>query len=288
VKFVKSQSAMEYLMTYGWAILIIAFVLAALYSLGIFNPVTFSAKAQPGACSVYRPSGIGSTSEIALNGVCSNLLPQFIQSTGSATCPSAGDPVYVPQLLQTSASAITVSFWVEPYNYNTAADYFYLGGTPPFYCTTTATGLPQCGNGVSGLTTATIPTQLNVWSFVTVTVSASGTEQIYLDGQPAGAGVFSGVPLPSITSFNIFSAHSAAACVYGGMSNVQVYSTALSQQSVSALYQEGIGGAPIDLDDLAGWWPLNGDPNDYSGNLQDGVTNGISYDSNWWNTYTTP
>ncbi len=33
----KAQSAMEYLMTYGWAILIIAVVLASLFSLGVFN-----------------------------------------------------------------------------------------------------------------------------------------------------------------------------------------------------------------------------------------------------------
>ena len=33
----KIQSAMEYLMTYGWAILIIAVVLGALYQLGVFN-----------------------------------------------------------------------------------------------------------------------------------------------------------------------------------------------------------------------------------------------------------
>ncbi|MDE1846069.1 MAG: hypothetical protein KGH53_02205 [Candidatus Micrarchaeota archaeon] len=33
----KLQSAMEYLMTYGWAILIIAVVLGALYQLGVFN-----------------------------------------------------------------------------------------------------------------------------------------------------------------------------------------------------------------------------------------------------------
>ncbi len=33
----RSQSAMEYLMTYGWAILIIAVVLGALYSLGVFS-----------------------------------------------------------------------------------------------------------------------------------------------------------------------------------------------------------------------------------------------------------
>ena len=33
----KAQSAMEYLMTYGWAILIIAVVLGALFSLGVFS-----------------------------------------------------------------------------------------------------------------------------------------------------------------------------------------------------------------------------------------------------------
>ena len=56
----RSQSAMEYLMTYGWAILIIAVVLGALFELGVFNSATFASKAQPGACQVYRPNGPGS------------------------------------------------------------------------------------------------------------------------------------------------------------------------------------------------------------------------------------
>ncbi len=34
----KAQSALEYMMTYGWAILIIVIVAAVLYSMGIFNP----------------------------------------------------------------------------------------------------------------------------------------------------------------------------------------------------------------------------------------------------------
>ncbi|MFP3215557.1 MAG: hypothetical protein RXR32_03365 [Candidatus Micrarchaeota archaeon] len=37
----KAQSAMEYLMTYGWAILIVAVVLGALYSLGVFDGAAF-------------------------------------------------------------------------------------------------------------------------------------------------------------------------------------------------------------------------------------------------------
>ena len=45
VKSKRSQSALEYMMTYGWAILIIVIVAVILYSMGIFNPsssVTFT------------------------------------------------------------------------------------------------------------------------------------------------------------------------------------------------------------------------------------------------------
>lgn len=37
----KAQSAMEYLITYSWAIIIIAITLGALYALGLFNPNAF-------------------------------------------------------------------------------------------------------------------------------------------------------------------------------------------------------------------------------------------------------
>ncbi len=42
----KAQSAMEYLMTYGWAILIVIVVIAALYLMGVFTP-----KSPGGTCS---------------------------------------------------------------------------------------------------------------------------------------------------------------------------------------------------------------------------------------------
>lgn len=44
----KAQSAMEYLMTYGWAILIVIIVAAALYALGVFNPATFTGRTATG------------------------------------------------------------------------------------------------------------------------------------------------------------------------------------------------------------------------------------------------
>ena len=53
----KAQSAMEYLMTYGWAILIVIIVAAALYALGIFNPATYTQSTAVGFQGFQVPTG---------------------------------------------------------------------------------------------------------------------------------------------------------------------------------------------------------------------------------------
>lgn len=40
----KGQSALEYLFTYGWALVVIVIVVAALFMLGILNPATYQQK----------------------------------------------------------------------------------------------------------------------------------------------------------------------------------------------------------------------------------------------------
>ena len=45
----KAQSAMEYLMTYGWAILVILIALGAMFYLGVFDPST------PNNCQIQAP-----------------------------------------------------------------------------------------------------------------------------------------------------------------------------------------------------------------------------------------
>ena len=47
---------MEYLMTYGWAILIVIIVAAALYALGVFNPQTYVGSAATGFSNLGAPS----------------------------------------------------------------------------------------------------------------------------------------------------------------------------------------------------------------------------------------
>ena len=80
----KAQSAIEYLTTYAWALIIIVVVLIALYALGIFDLSSIAAKGQPGACQVYRAYGPGSTQLLSLQGVCTGMQPKFVASFNGA------------------------------------------------------------------------------------------------------------------------------------------------------------------------------------------------------------
>ncbi len=70
------QSAMEYLMTYGWAILIIAVVLGALYALGVFG----GAASLGTACIAAAPF-LCSNPSLTTAGLLSFTLGQNTQST---------------------------------------------------------------------------------------------------------------------------------------------------------------------------------------------------------------
>ena len=53
--------------------------------------------------------------------------------------------------------------------------------------------------------------------------------------------------------------------------------TALSSYQVSQLYQRGISGLPLAGANVIGWWPLNGNANDHSGNGDNGAPNQVAF-----------
>jgi hypothetical protein len=95
----KAQAAMEYLMTYGWAIIIVIIVAAALYALGLFNPQSYMQDTATGFSNVGKPAA-GSW-ELQSNGnftvLLSNnaaygiTLTSVTVTTGTTTCT----PVWV-------------------------------------------------------------------------------------------------------------------------------------------------------------------------------------------------
>ncbi|MCL5239397.1 MAG: LamG domain-containing protein [Candidatus Marsarchaeota archaeon] len=284
----KAQSAMEYLMTYGWAILIIAVVLGALFQLGVFNSGTFSPRAPPGACQVFRPNGPNNVQFVNLEGVCSGELPQYVAQLkfNSGGIISAGNQSDL------QVQKITLAAWINPVGINTwmlVAEYQY-GGWGTFYMAQPpGTSYIAFGVGNGGTYAETPALNSNQWYFLTGIYDGS-TISIYLDGTNeshtsfAGPLTYNTVKTMSIGSGQGFNEWN------GTLANIQLYNTTLSANEIQALYLEGVGGAPIKLSNLVGWWPLNGNANDYSGNDNNGQASGsgVSYTSQWAAGYTPP
>jgi hypothetical protein len=127
-----------------------------------------------------------------------------------------------------------------------------------------------------------------VWQFAAFTYAAGSSNVIlYLNSNSQSFSILG--PLNTVTSQALIGGASGGASYFGGtISNVQLYNTSLDTNSVLALYKEGIGGAPINTQNLVGWWPLNGDANDYSGNGYNGAPTAMSYTNQWTSGYITP
>ncbi|MEM0149268.1 MAG: LamG-like jellyroll fold domain-containing protein [Candidatus Micrarchaeaceae archaeon] len=296
----KLQSAMEYLMTYGWAILVIAVALGVLYSLGVFNANNFAPKAQPGSCQVFRPNGPGTTSFISLEGVCNGELPEYVASFSGSTVynpvPGFSSSTYITSNTSLTGSnyPFTITMWVKIPKLISGSSW-----TEPFFGFNhyQAFGFLASGAGLvlhrcsSADTTGDLPgvTNYNIWHFVAVSFNPNTQNYLWqIDDSEV-----------NVTNTNSWSTNSNIVIgaqymdcdgnpFVGYISNVQVYNTSLSANAIQALYQEGIGGAPIDLQNLVGWWPLNGNANDYSGNGNNGVPSGVTFVSNWYSGYTSP
>ena len=297
----RSQSAMEYLMTYGWAILIIAVILAAFFELGVFNPYTFAAKAQPGSCYVYRPDGAGTNNFISLQGTCNGEIPETVASMSGQNIFPITIGVKNYTYLPNGTDALSIFAWVKINSSDTSGWQRVVSyGTES--CNGTSRALEINGAGVTGSVTydsecgpSTWTNGLNVnngaWHFIGFTIPDGGYSQntiLYYGGLSySNAGTNTGSSSVN-RQYIIIGGGPGSSAINGNIANVQIYNTALSQGNVAALYKEGIGGVPIDLNNLVGWWPLNGNANDYSGNGNNGNAINVSFTGGWYKGYTVP
>ena len=261
--FISSQSAMEYLMTYGWAILIIAIVLVALFSLGVFNRANFSPRAQPGSCEVLRNSV-----QTSLGGQCNGMLPEYVaELNGSNYIISSGSQ------LPSGSSPRTMSGWIFEQQQTGECSFGYGGNPSSTYgsfalCENwNAPGqlhVDNCGQGFFADGGAPVLNQ-NTWYFIATnwTGPPSNVLSIFIDGKLKSSYI-NPITISTIAGSFLTSGRlcdTPSSFFTGLMANIQIYNTSLSAPEIQALYQEGIGGAPIDLQNLVGWWPLNGNAN---------------------------
>ncbi len=263
------QSAMEYLMTYGWAILIISVVLGALYQIGAFNSSSLTVRVPSGECKVLRTS-----TAVNLVGQCTGLLPKYV-----AQFDGASSYVKTVGSLQRPSSE-TFSAWVSmntlPTNWPVVC-----GFVDPAMYIQSPSGKPYVQ--WSGSSVATSPLSLSTWTFVLGTLSYDGststTEQMYVNGVASGS---PNVAAGKTSGPSYFSIGGVAGQSFSGyISNVQFYNTSLDASQIQSLYLEGIGGAPVSPQYLVAWWPLNGDTNDYSGNNNNGAPTAVTFISQY-------
>jgi len=274
---IKSQAAMEYLMTYGWAILIIALSLVVLYSLGIINPKNFVPRAPPGSCFVFRPNGPGTTDFVSLQGTC-GYLPMYVASFNGVN----GYVNASPNLR--GLSSFTLTGWWYPIKYFSQGSYsgalikslgpdpyeFHLGQEYGKVC------FILRGNDGNLKNACDSPNSFlyyqKSWHFLTGILNGSSIK-LYIDSK-LKATVSNSTVSKTLTTTIVGIGHGYVTYFNGSIANVQIYSTALTDQEIQYLYQQGLGGGPIRLGSLVAWWPLNGDTKDYSGNNNHGTING--------------
>ena len=115
----KGQGAMEYLMTYGWAILVVMIVGIVMWQLGIFNMGGTTVTATGFAKIKPQLAGTGLTNTGNFIGVFTNgvgtritLSAGNVDITGDATCTAAADPLTIPAgtnfRIESGAGACTV------------------------------------------------------------------------------------------------------------------------------------------------------------------------------------
>lgn len=298
---------MEYLMTYGWAILIIAVVLGVLFQLGVFSSGNFAPRAQPGACQVTR-AGTGVTETISLSGECQGLLPEFVATFSSsdyAIVPSSGSLnsfwnggswtisawVYItPTGFVPNGDAVAIE------NYGCVSGLFYGRGASSYqtYAAEWAVGSSNCG-GTVGLSASVQSTQTgsyNAWNFLTADYSNNNFLEACMNGVSTSTpwALGQGMDYATYSPQTVFGSYTCCNAPYDNMkiANVQFYNTSLSATEIQALYVEGIGGAPVRPQNIVAWWPMNENVKDYSGNNNNGQAAAVAYSSSWSSGYTGP
>ncbi len=288
----KAQTAAEYLLAYGWTLILVGIIIFALFELGFFAGSNFATRAQPDTCTVVKTIN----SSPALRGDCSGQLPQSVASfnplLGSSYISGASGGAF-----PSGHGAFSEFAWVNTLN-NNQETIFAFGGTAQ------GAGIVfSIAGGVNSGTLLVSDFYKSIsgvvggvndgnWHFVGVVHPANSSEfDMFVDGQWSNSSIPGSVDLYNSGSFWIGSEPVSLTKQYqysGQIANIQLYNTSLNGQQVENLWLGGIGAAPSTTEGLAGWWPLNGNGDDYSGNGQVGIPYNVTFVTTWTGTYTAP
>jgi len=120
------------------------------------------------------------------------------------------------------------------------------------------------------------------WYNVVVVVRNYNNVTMYVNGAKVSQCTLSGVVglTPTRTSIGIGDNPPGGNELANAIiANVQLYNQILPTGDVQSIYRNGITGGPVTFSNLIGWWPLDGNANDYSGSGNNGTFVGAAYTS---------
>ncbi len=228
--------------------------------------------------------------EICVDIICANSTSGAAQISLSSISTHAallnGNSGYIQLQSQPSwSTALTVSAWINTKATPSTGNYFEIfnnnqvfmriSGDPTDHSVDCFVKLSD-GSVEPRATSGIVPLP-NSWYMATCTW-ASNTLSIYVNGKLEDTSSRAGTLASSTVGPYIGSSEQAILPPHntwnGLISNVQLYGTGLSSQQVHSLYQEGINAQPISGAGILGWYPLDGNANDYSGNGNNGYIHG--------------
>lgn len=185
--------------------------------------------------------------------------------------------VQIPNSAGLQLSNLTISGWVY-YKGPAESNWNWLIAKQGAY------GVGACGNSLavcyynwgSG-TEYNSGTDLNPYKWYMLTaVIGNGTETVFVNGQKVLSNLLT-VSSQSTVGFQIGYGNAGGQLLNGSAKNIQVYASKLNQTEIQKLYNYGLNGGPLNGSSVVGWWPLDGNANDYSGNGNNGTAYYLNY-----------
>jgi hypothetical protein len=183
IKSKRSQSALEYMMTYGWAILIIVIVAVILYSMGIFNPsssITFTSSGfAPFTVSSSLCNNLGYKIAVIAGPIPNNANSLTISKVylTSATGANTTTASYTLTNLVTLKSGQSATILIPNVACNAANVHYSISANIQYSYTVPTLGLQTVNTTgtVAGTSIAGKPSVLTAYEPVTVTNSQSSS-----------------------------------------------------------------------------------------------------------------
>ena len=257
-------------------------VLLSVKGLSLLNVSALQGAIQNGYsfASPYTPSYLdwaqGSLMQRSRNGMFSfNLLNRMLAgftgsgyvTTGTSGLPSGSSQRSAFAWIYFTGSPASGTYVVESYGGSAAgaASKFGISSGKLYF------------SGNSNDFTSTLSVTPNSYHFVGYTYSTS-LLTLYLDGSSQSTTLSSSLSTTATAAGIGADASSANVNKFSGqIADVQIYSTVLAPTQAAQLYQEGIDSVPVSGAGLVGWWPLNGDFNDYSGQSNNGIATSVAF-----------